>query len=634
MTNQLRLKYDFTSRPNPIRASVGGANANQIDLHVIVTNPSLDPLKIVTAITILIPVGSEAGGTLSAGPNLPSPQYDTNSGWTVGVAGGTLTLTPPADGITNSFLFKLPGIEINNTFGVVPLTITELDPRKITDDTTYKLVKLEADFPVTDFSATPATLDDLDRTVMLHWECSDQGRKFVYSVHSDSWHPNDCLNNVNQCLTCANGKPGVRSPRLQQTTTFALDVIQTNPNGSRSVYKTIPTTVRVSVPSISGNSYQTTFCSGRIVRLHWIATDAAYCTVLLDGEVIDDRAPTDTYEQGYWVTNIINQTGRHQLSVTAHAASGRAQANHNFQPLTINPPIKIGQGASSIACTPDGKLAVAFTTDGMSTSTVSIIEVASGKVIGDPIKIGRRGYDIAVTPDGTLAFLAADDGVVGIEVASRKVGDPIDIGGGAYGVAFTPDGTLALVTAGLVVPQRGYYLPFVSVINVASRKVVGDPIKVGKGPGGIAITPDGKLAFVANRIDHTVSAIEIASRKVVGDPIKVGTDPYTIAVTPDGKLAVAANYRDHTVSVIDVASRKVVGDPIKVGHYPYGIAFLPDSNLALVAHPSDVSTITVVDITRGRVIGEVDAGSTLGCVAVTPDGQHVIAGAQNIVLII
>ena len=62
-----------------------------------------------------------------------------------------------------------------------------------------------------------------------------------------------------------------------------------------------------------------------------------------------------------------------------------------------------------------------------------------------------------------------------------------------------------------------------SVITTATG-VVSAPITVGKLPVQVAITPDGKRAYVANRGDGTVSVITTATG-VVSAPITVGKAP-------------------------------------------------------------------------------------------------------------
>ena len=59
----------------------------------------------------------------------------------------------------------------------------------------------------------------------------------------------------------------------------------------------------------------------------------------------------------------------------------------------------------------------------------------------------------------------------------------------------------------------------------------GKPIKVGKFPRVIAITPDGRTAYVANQDSGTVTPICTATN-TPGKPITVGSDPVAIAITP------------------------------------------------------------------------------------------------------
>jgi YVTN family beta-propeller protein len=68
----------------------------------------------------------------------------------------------------------------------------------------------------------------------------------------------------------------------------------------------------------------------------------------------------------------------------------------------------------------------------------------------------------------------------------------------------------------------------VTPIRTATNMVL-KPITVGKVPWAIAITPDGKTAYVANT--QTVTPIRIATG-TAGTAIPVGDEPFAIAITP------------------------------------------------------------------------------------------------------
>jgi YVTN family beta-propeller protein len=73
----------------------------------------------------------------------------------------------------------------------------------------------------------------------------------------------------------------------------------------------------------------------------------------------------------------------------------------------------------------------------------------------------------------------------------------------------------------------------VTPIRIATNTAL-PPIKAGSGPDAIAITPDGKTAYVANGNSGTVTPIDIATG-TAGRPIRVGVAPVFIAITPDGR---------------------------------------------------------------------------------------------------
>jgi YVTN family beta-propeller protein len=72
----------------------------------------------------------------------------------------------------------------------------------------------------------------------------------------------------------------------------------------------------------------------------------------------------------------------------------------------------------------------------------------------------------------------------------------------------------------------------VSTVDVKTRTKNPTDIPVGSGPQGLAITPDGKTAFVTNTISGTVSTIDVKTRTKNPTDIPVGSSPLGVAVTP------------------------------------------------------------------------------------------------------
>jgi YVTN family beta-propeller protein len=60
-----------------------------------------------------------------------------------------------------------------------------------------------------------------------------------------------------------------------------------------------------------------------------------------------------------------------------------------------------------------------------------------------------------------------------------------------------------------------------------------NPNDIPTGPGGgVAVTPDGKTAFVTNPLSGTVSTIDVKSRTMHPTDIPAGQFPFQVAITP------------------------------------------------------------------------------------------------------
>ena len=164
----------------------------------------------------------------------------------------------------------------------------------------------------------------------------------------------------------------------------------------------------------------------------------------------------------------------------------------------------------------------------------------------------------------------------------------------------------------------------------------GAPITVGSTPFGIAITPDGKTAYVTNAGDNTVTPIDVATN-TAGAAIHVGSrsfgTPVAVAITPDGKTAYVTNYGDNTVTPISVATN-APGTPIPVpGSFPtqgvFGIAITPDGKTAYVANWRGANSVTPIDLATNTPGAPITVGSTPFGIAITPDGKSAYVTSQE-----
>jgi YVTN family beta-propeller protein len=83
-------------------------------------------------------------------------------------------------------------------------------------------------------------------------------------------------------------------------------------------------------------------------------------------------------------------------------------------------------------------------------------------------------------------------------------------------------------------------------------------VPVGRGAEGFDLSPDGRELWVANAGDATVSVIDVASRKVVQTLSVPFARANRLKFTPDGKLALISDLGGHELIVIDAAARKEI----------------------------------------------------------------------------
>jgi YVTN family beta-propeller protein len=626
----MQLAYAFTTPDGgPIRASALGTNSNLIDLLIIVSTVDTSLVEL-TKITIQIPCGSDDQQDLSSNANLPQAEFDTpNSDWTASSSGGTVTLWPqpegqPAVAITSGVLVTIPGIAVNDTSGIVNITVTEYPASGGTNPGTYPLVKAPAAFPTVGFSATPQALNAPDQPVTLYWTfsdpdaCTDAGYTFTLSSEAGVTYQ------------CSDGVNGVVIPSVTQTTTFILSVWQVGSEDSVEV-ATLTTTVQMDAPYLSPNCYLEASYWGWRVDLYWLAFNAAYCEVYVDGNPIlgPNKQPlqltVNTYQNGYTVNMASAEPEPHTLSVIAYAQSGTATASFNFVPVNTEAltTIAVGFRPIDIAITPDGKLALvsnnSVSTQGV--GSLSVIDISTLTAEPNPISVTGMTNYLVITSDSAYAFVTESFGqVVKVDINGRKVdGDPLTVepyAVSAGGIAITNDGQQVLVVDG---GQSTVKVIDPTTFAVTKTIPLGmSAANFSTTANGIAVTPDNSHALAVNTKDNAVAVIDMAT--LTAEPKTISTpNPADVAVTPDRTLALVSNFFNNTITFIDMPTLTVESNQIRGGGSPTGIAISPDSNLAFVANRL-TNVMLVVDIKNRAVGARIPVGQGPTSVAITPDG--------------
>jgi YVTN family beta-propeller protein len=289
----------------------------------------------------------------------------------------------------------------------------------------------------------------------------------------------------------------------------------------------------------------------------------------------------------------------------------------------------------TLGVSPAGAASFAYVTNAFAPS-VSVIDTATNQVAATiAFPVWSVPFAAAITPDLKKVYVTSLDAtstcgtnsVFVIDTASNTIGaNPIAVGCGPTGIAVTPDGTRAYVA--------NQYDSTVSVIDAATDTVSATvTLPYGSALANVAISPDGQRAYVTAVAANSVFVIDTSSNTVLGTPIGVGTSPGGIAVSPDGRqVFVASNGALGTVSVIDAAAGTVV-TTIAPFSYPAAIAFTPDGVLAYVTNGginNGVFTVSVVDTASSTIVGNpITVDSFPNSIAITFDGKQAYVGNEG-----
>ena len=159
-----------------------------------------------------------------------------------------------------------------------------------------------------------------------------------------------------------------------------------------------------------------------------------------------------------------------------------------------------------------------------------------------------------------------------------------------------PGETMPGLPKGAILPPGGDWL--LTVIPVGTRDE------------GFDVTPDGKVAWVANAGDGTISVIDIAAKRVTATLAANIPGANRLKFTPDGKMALVS--AGPNAVVFDVAAQKEL-KRLPIGRGSAGVLVQPDGSRAYVACSPD-GYVAVIDLNTLEVVGHIDAGGN-------PDGM-------------
>jgi YVTN family beta-propeller protein len=310
-----------------------------------------------------------------------------------------------------------------------------------------------------------------------------------------------------------------------------------------------------------------------------------------------------------------------------------------------------------IALSPDGKTLL-VSNDGTARQSLMAVDLATNKVVQNINYPAPEALFLGATyaPDGSKAYASAgaNDKIRTYAVSGGKLTEEASIplnktGPGGTKVDPCPAG-LAISSDGGTLYSADNLVNAVSIFDLKTNHetrvplsdrtcTIGDWGDISNGqdclfPYGVALSRDGRTAYVSDWGQNTVSLVDTATRKATGK-ITVGNHPSAMALSPDGDELYVANTDSDTISVIDTATNAVArtisvrlrpGAPD--GANPNSLAVSSDGGTLYVANAGD-NDVAVIRLGHGQggdeVAGLIPTGWYPTGVALDPSGQRIYA---------
>jgi YVTN family beta-propeller protein len=165
-------------------------------------------------------------------------------------------------------------------------------------------------------------------------------------------------------------------------------------------------------------------------------------------------------------------------------------------------------------------------------------------------------------------------------------------------------------------PASGFDTSFLSRIDLETNAI--DALyPVGAVPKVVKVTPDNKYILVSNWCSYTVTVISVETQKTIKS-IKIGRYPRGIAISSDGKYAYVAEMGGNRIHRINLEDFTVSYIPI--GSNPRAISLSADDT-KLYATLNISGKVIAWDLQTNKVIKTVATGKSARSLAISSDGS-------------
>jgi len=159
-----------------------------------------------------------------------------------------------------------------------------------------------------------------------------------------------------------------------------------------------------------------------------------------------------------------------------------------------------------------------------------------------------------------------------------------------------------------------------SLVRLADGQVVAEA-PCGRRPVALALLPQGGVVASATH-SGTLEVFTLADEALrPAGSIKLGGEPHGVAVSPDGKLAYVALAAEGVVAVVDLKTLAEVAR-IEVGRWPRYLALTPDGSRLAVGNSGDGAVVVVDTHSRAKLFETRFQGLNIGHLQTSADGRH------------
>jgi DNA-binding beta-propeller fold protein YncE len=163
----------------------------------------------------------------------------------------------------------------------------------------------------------------------------------------------------------------------------------------------------------------------------------------------------------------------------------------------------------------------------------------------------------------------------------------------------------------------------ISLVDTATGSVV-DELACGERPAAVALCLDNQHVLVSCSYGGQVFIVAVAKGKLIRKAVlEIGREPTGLAVSPDGKRAYVGLVGSGKIAELDLVTPRVARE-IAVGRWPRYMAVSPDGK-RLAVGCSGESKVSVIDTERGEVLYDerLVGAINIGHMQCSADSKHV-----------